>query len=381
MVTPRSLAILGTRGVPARHGGFETFAEQLSLYLVTRGWDVSVYCQELGGGRMRQEPWRGIRRVVVPVPASGAGGTVWFDALSTAHAATRPGVALVLGYNTAVLDVLLRLARRPTVMNMDGIEWQRQKWSPAARAWLRLNEWAGAAVSHHLIADHPEIRRHLERDGRTRSITTIPYGADRVEDADPALLEGVGVRPGRYALMVGRPEPENLVLEVVHAYSARPRGYRLVVLGAFDVQRSAYHRAVVDAAGPEVTFPGAIYDGPTVQALRYHARLYIHGHTVGGTNPSLVEALGAGNAVLAHDNRFNRWVAGGSNAYFADEASCRARLDALLDDYGALGSMAASSLLRHREAFEWGAVLRQYEAVLERARSGTTAGRAEAGGG
>ena len=121
------------------------------------------------------------------------------------------------------------------------------------------------------------------------------------------------------------------------------------------------------AAGPDVVFPGALYETAVVQALRHHARLYLHGHTVGGTNPSLVEALGAGSPVLAHDNVFNRWVAGEGAAYFRDVPSCTEALTRLLDDDPQLDRMRAASYARHAEAFTWAQVLPAYEAVLERA--------------
>ena len=119
--------------------------------------------------------------------------------------------------------------------------------------------------------------------------------------------------------MIARAEPENSILEVVQAWSRKPRGCKLVVLGKYEAGH-AYQRAVQAAASAEVVFPGAVYEKPVVQALRFHARFYVHEHQVGGTNPSLVESLGTGNAVLAHDNAYNRWVAGDAGVYFADES-------------------------------------------------------------
>jgi glycosyltransferase involved in cell wall biosynthesis len=151
---------------------------------------------------------------------------------------------------------------------------------------------------------------------------------------------------------------------MVRAWSAARRGMPLVVLGEYGDPRNAYQRTVRAEAGPEVRFPGAIYDAPAVAALRAHARLYLHGHTVGGTNPSLVEALGAGSPVLAHDNPFNRWVAADAARYFAGERHCRDVLDVLLADEPALRAMRAAALDRHAEAFTWDAVLPQYERLL-----------------
>lgn len=360
----RTLKILGTRGIPAQHGGFETFAEHLALYLVEQGWSVTVYCQEDSGKEIFEDHWKGVRRVRVPVSAKGALGTVVFDLKSTRHAAREPGLALTLGYNTAVFSLLLRLSGIKNLINMDGIEWKRDKWRFPERVWLYANERLGCWLGNHLIADHPEIKRHLERRVKSDKITMIPYGADPVSDPELDELGRLGLEPGRYALVIARPEPENSVLEIVRAYSRKPRGMPLVVLGNYDVDANVYHREVVDCAGPEVRFLGAVYQKSIVESLRGHCRLYLHGHTVGGTNPSLVEALGAESPVLAHDNPFNRWVAGEGGRFFRNEDECAQLLDELLEDDSTLKEMSKAAYGRYLETFTWDKVLDQYEQLL-----------------
>jgi glycosyltransferase involved in cell wall biosynthesis len=360
----RRIAILGTRGIPASHGGFETFAEHLALYLVARRWNVTVYCQ---AGRTRQaseDVWQGVRRIQVPTPFLGAKGTVVYDLRSTLHAVREGAPALVLGYNTAIFSALYRLRGVPNLINMDGIEWRREKWGALARSWLYLNERLGCLFANHLIADHPHIKAHLATRVAAEKISVIPYGADLVENAEAALLAPFGVKLGRYAVVIARPEPENSIFEIVSAFSRRRRGVHLVVLGKLEPQTHAYHRMVASAASDEVVFPGAIYAAPVVAALRYCARLYVHGHTVGGCNPSLVEALGAGNPVLAHDNPFNRWVAGPEACYFKNTEGCARQLDALLADDARLAAMAAASRERFLQMFTWEDVLRDYERLL-----------------
>ncbi|MFY7941357.1 MAG: DUF1972 domain-containing protein, partial [Burkholderiaceae bacterium] len=332
------LRILGTRGVPAAHGGFETFAEYLSLYLVQRGWRVVVYCQQDGSGPVFEDSWQGVERVHIPVPHGGPKGTIVFDWHATLHAARHQDLCLTLGYNTAVFCALLRLKGIPNVINMDGIEWSRAKWGPVAKLWFWLNDWAGCWLGNHLVADHPQIKVHLSSRVRATKITTIPYGADAVTSAPTEALERLGLVAGKFLTVVARPEPENSLLEIVQGFSKKPRGIQLAVLGNYS-QANAYHRDVMAAASDEVRFLGAIYDKTVVQALRFHSLAYVHGHQVGGTNPSLVEALGAGNAVLAHDNRFNRWVAGEAALYFEGAAQFDERLDALIGDHDTLGHM------------------------------------------
>ncbi len=364
------LAILGTRGIPARHGGFETFAERLAVHLVGCGWDVEVYCQDdakagaPAGMQDRPRTWRGVRLRHINVSLDGSAGSILFDWRALRQASRDPRrVLLTLGYNTAIFGALAlsRMRERRQLVNMDGIEWRRAKWSRPVRAWFWLNERVACWTADHLIADNPHIADHLATRVARQHITTIPYGADRIDPAtvDTARLVRLGLAPDSFALAIARPEPENSLLEIVRAFSRRLRGMRLVVLGHYDPQHP-YHRAVRAAASEEVVFPGAIYDPETVGALRHHGRVYLHGHRVGGTNPSLVEALAAGSPVLAHDNPFNRWVAGPGAAFFADESGCEAAIAALLDDVARLAAMRKASLARHAEAFTWPDVLAQY---------------------
>ena len=357
------LNILGTRGVPAAHGGFETFAERLALYLVRLGYSVTVYCQTDGPADLkgREDMWKGIHRVHFGTRRSGALGTMEFDLKCARHVCTRPGIDLVLGYNTAVFNLLQKLRGRRVFMNMDGIEWKRKKWSKPAKLWLLLNEIIGANLAVP-IGDHPEIARHVSRRSLRRPVM-IPYGADSVHEADPSIVRAMGLRPDRYFVSIARIEPENSILEIVEAFEESNSGHDLVVLGRMDPD-NAYHRKLRQVARGRVIFPGAIYEDSRVKALRFHARAYVHGHQVGGTNPSLVEALGAGNAVIAHDNRFNRWTAGPGQAYFSNIAQCREAFVRFGSDGAALKVARRAARLRHAEHFRWQDVLGQYRQLL-----------------
>lgn len=361
------LTILGTRGIPARHGGFETFAERLAIHLTQRGWKVVVYCQGDKSVRHRiDDTWQGVDRIILPVKREGAPATLEFDwACVRDVVKMRPGVALTLGYNTAIFCVWVRLLGIPNLINMDGLEWRRDKWRTHERAWLWLNERIGCWTGEHLIADHPAIADHLATRVSRAKISTIAYGAEPVAGAHDEPLANFGLAPDHYGIVIGRPEPENSILEVVRAFSQRTRHAKLVVLGNFDPKRT-YHRDVMGSASDEVVFPGAIYDAGTVRSLRYHARFYLHGHKVGGTNPSLVEALGAGNAIIAHDNVFNRWVAGIGGRYFSSQSECESHINDVLGDDDTVAKMRASSIERFASAFQWGSILDRYEVLLEK---------------
>lgn len=360
----RNLNILGTRGVPASHGGFETFAHRLALFLTKRGWKVTVYCQSEDDTRADgdEDEWEGVGRVHFGTRRAGAAGTMEFDLKCVRDVIRRPGVDLVLGYNTAVFNVVERLRGRRVLMNMDGIEWQRRKWSLPARIWFFANELIGANISSVPIADHPEIARHISRRTVKKPLM-IPYGGDIVENAPTAPVKAMGLEPGRYVISVARVEPENSILEIVRAFQSVDTNLSCVILGKLD-STNAYHRSVLEAGGERFLFPGAIYDSNILQALRFHCRAYLHGHQVGGTNPSLVEALGAGNAVIAHDNKFNRWTAGEDQLFFTNEHQCAEHIAAVARDDNLVKAAKFHARQRHAKNFDWDDVLMAYEKAI-----------------
>lgn len=362
----KNLIITGIRGIPAAHGGFETFAESLAIYLVGKGWSVTVYCQVTSDefAEVTESFWQGVKLIHIPVKDDGAKATIVFDYLSVQHAKNLQGIILTLGYNTAIFNLLFRLAGKTNLINMDGIEWKRDKWKWYERAWLYINERVGCKVAHHLVADHPEIKKHLATRVNPNKITMIPYGARAVETADVKLIHHLGLVENGYAILIARPEPENSIFEVVSAFSRKLRGIKLVVLGKYS-DSNAYHVKVRAAASDEVLFLGAIYDHAVLDALRYCALFYVHGHTVGGTNPSLIEALGAGQPILAHDNLFNRWVAGQGAMYFSSLSDCSDKLDELLANRMHLAFMSQSSREQFNHCFTQSSILYQYEYLLE----------------
>jgi len=355
--------ILGTRGVPAQHGGFETFAQELAPYLAKKGWDVTVYCQNEGKGQAWEDSWKSVRLIHIPVTQPGALGTIVFDWKSTMHALKEKGVVLTLGYNTAIFCLMYRLKGLKNIINMDGIEWKREKWSFAERAWLFLNERIATICGNWLIADHPEIMRHHLSYITKNKISVIPYGAERVENACADALGSYNLEQYQYCIVIARPEPENSILEIVKAFSKVQRGLKLVVLGNYNVGNK-YHQSVRDAASDEVVFLGAIYDAAIVARLRFFAAFYVHGHTVGGTNPSLVEALGAGMAVIAHGNSFNQWVGGEGAEYFSSEEELSLLFKDLLLDKEKANDMRLASVRQFQKNFTWDNVLKQYENII-----------------
>ena len=363
---PPTVRILGTHGVPAAYGGFETAAENVAIYLRDHGWRVVVYCQVKGKGSTTVDVWNGIERVLIPVEREGWLGTSAFDFISIRHAARHRDICLTFGYNTAIFNTIQRLRGIPNVINMDGIEWSRARWGPMKQAILYANERVACFVGNHLIADHPRIEEYLVKKAARRKISTITYGAHPLDSAPTDPVISRGLVPGEYLTLICRPIPENSILELVQGFSSKRRGVRLAILGDYNPDDDPYHRQVIDAASDEVDFLGAVYDPADVSALRFHATGYLHGHTVGGTNPSLVEAMAAGNAVVAHDNPYNRWVAGDGALYFRSSSDAADRITEILEDPHRRSVLASASRKRHREEFTWEHVAGQYERLLGR---------------
>lgn len=368
-MSEKCLNILGIRGIPAAHGGFETFAAHFAPFMRDNGWKVTVYCQEerSNNGSMRwEDEWEGIRRIHFATHSSGVLATIEFDFRSVIDVLRKPGIDLVLGYNTAVFTVIQRLAGRKLIMNMDGIEWKRAKWGHVAKTWFWMNEWIGGRVCHVPIADHPEIAAHLAIRG-IKNAVVIPYGSDTISSADATILHKFGVSAGDYFVSIARIEPENSILEMVQAFVIANTGRKLMVLGKIDPNNYLYHSAIRAAANDQVIFPGAIYERNILTSLRYHCLAYIHGHQVGGTNPSLVEALGAGNAVIAHDNRFNRWTAGSGALYFSDATSCATAMKLISTDTTVRERLRENSMKRHQENFIFDDVHDRYKNIMDMA--------------
>lgn len=309
------LAILGTRGIPARYGGFETFAEEIAERLQQKGLEVTVYCEK-DCNNPTIETHKGIHLVYVSSPKLGPFSTILFDLFCLTVARNRHDVIYMLGYGSSLFCFIPRLWGKKVWLNMDGIEWKRTKWSLPARLWLRAMEWIAMLTPSRLIADAHAIENHIQkRYSYTPPISVIPYGASIIYQANSSLLAEWNLLVDGYYLLVCRLEPENHVLEILQGYTASNSNLPLVVLGNHQTG-THYVEQLLNLTDPRIRMLGTVYDQTKLQALRFHARAYFHGHSVGGTNPSLLEALGCGNAVIAHDNIFNREVAGNAALYF-----------------------------------------------------------------
>ncbi|HEY5180140.1 MAG TPA: DUF1972 domain-containing protein, partial [Dermatophilaceae bacterium] len=308
-----SIAMIGTRGVPARYGGFETAVEEIGTRLAERGHTIVVYCRNSG---QNIKEYQGMHLVNLPALRRRSLETLSHTALSVAHAATRrPDMAFVFNAANAPLLPVLRARRIPIAVHVDGIEWQRAKWQGAGRRYYRWAERACARSGLDLIADSRGIQDHLRRVYDVES-HFIPYGAPILGVGSSRLGE-LGLEARQFHLVVARFEPENHILEIVRGYVDSGAIHPLIVVGsaAYGAQYSELVRKAANE-DPRVRFLGGLFDQELLDQLYGNAASYLHGHSVGGTNPSLLRALGAGATSIAYDVSFNREVAGEDGEYF-----------------------------------------------------------------
>ncbi len=362
------IVLLGTRGIPARYGGFETFAEELSTRLVERGHKVTVYGRRRFGEKTSEEsPYRGVSRRVVP--------TVMHKYLETPlHALMsfldlffhQHDVALLCNAANSPFAWLIRLRGLPLAINVDGIERERSKWNSLGKLWYKLGERTSVWFASRIVADAQVIARYYkECFGADSSV--IAYGATPVHRPPGKVLEQFSLTSGKYLLYVSRFEPENNALGVIEAYGAIPKERRtmpLVMVGDAPYA-DEYKRRLREAACEGVIFTGFQF-GEAYQELRSHCYLTIQATEVGGTHPALVEAMAYGNAVIANDVPEHREVVGEAGCYYAknDFKMLSSLLQEMLGDSQKVSQMGQQAKARAQELFSWDAITDSYEALL-----------------
>ena len=368
---PLRVALLGGRGIPARYGGYETFAEELAPRLVARGFEVTVYGRSHYVPRGRRDHL-GARLVVLPTFRTKHLDTPVHTLLACLHAGReRFDAALMVNAANALFVPLLERSGIPTLLNVDGIEKRRAKWGRFGRSVYALSERLATLVASGLVTDAETIREHYRRRYGADS-EAIPYGVAPRPDRSTRLLRHLGVEPRRYALYVSRFEPENNPHRVAEAWRRVQAPLPLVMVGSAPYQ-NAFIAGMTRGADPRIRFPGAIY-GRGYRQLLSHAFAYVHATDVGGTHPALVEALGYGNCCVVHETPENRETAGDAALYFDVHAAgeLAALVDRLvLDPEEVLRRrLAAAKLARAR--FDWERIADRYADLLRSAAGAST---------
>jgi glycosyltransferase involved in cell wall biosynthesis len=356
------IAMIGTRGVPARYGGFETAVEEIGSRLVRMGHEVFVYCR----GEDRSREYLGMRRVRLPAVSHRVLETLSHTALSVGHLLThRSDVAIVFNAANAPLLPLVRMARIPVAVHVDGLEWQRAKWGSAGRRYYLINEWLAVRWADELIADARGIQEYYRKRYRARS-RFLAYGSPVVPAADPARLAELGLAPGGYHLVVARMEPENHVDVIVRGYLASGAELPLVLVGS--VPYPSDHEAEIKrlaASDERIRVLGSIWDQKLLDSLYAGAASYLHGHGVGGTNPSLLRAMGAGAPVIAWDVTFNREVLGGTGEFFSSPELFRGLIERVEADRTEGMRRGQAGKGRAGTCYRWDDVASGYEQLCQ----------------
>jgi glycosyltransferase involved in cell wall biosynthesis len=315
MMKRLKIGILGTRGIPNHYGGFEQFAEQLSAGLAQRGHTVSVYNSSLHP--FQEKEWNGVQIIHCRDMENklGTTGQFIYDWHCINDSRKRDfDILLHLGYTSDSIWHWRWPKKAINIVNMDGLEWQRSKYNKPTRRFLKWAESLAANNAHSLIADSPAIRDHLAAR-YNRLPVYIPYGAEILRHADPTVLEKYGLLPQRYFLMIARMEPENNIEMIIEGHLLSGSIYPLFVIG--NITNKFGRHITSKYNDPKIKYSDAIYNKHELDNLRYYSTLYFHGHSVGGTNPSLIEAMACRCYIAAHDNRFNKAVLNGDAGYFS----------------------------------------------------------------
>lgn len=359
------IAILGTRGIPANYGGFETFAEECSAGLAARGHQVTVY------GRPRYVPrnlktHRGAKLVVLPTLAWKYTDTVVHTFLSVLHSLFRKYDAiLICNAANSIFAWLPRLTGVPVAVNVDGIERKRRKWNRLGKAYYRLGEYLSTLFPNVIVADARVIGQYF-RDRYGAESVFIPYGATIEKPEGREILEKLQIDPGEYFLYVSRLEPENNAHTVIRAFEKVATSRKLVIVG--DAPYAAdYIRELRATQDTRILFPGAIY-GSGYRQLQANAFCYIHATEVGGTHPALIEAMGQGNIVVANGTPENREVVGSAGVLYGDNnaEALRECLQDIADNPQKYEALKAAASDRIRTDYSWDSVIDQYERLFLR---------------
>jgi len=360
------IAMIGTRGVPANYGGFETCVEELGRRLAERGHEVTVYCRSSSYPE-RLPAYLGMELVYLPCFKGKAVETLSHTFLSVLHASFMRSFDVLMVFNAANSPALAvpRLLGKKIAINTDGLEWKRGKWGVVARRYYKSAEWLSTRLADRIVADSTGIQDYY-RDTYGKESTYIAYGAYPGVSRDPKLIEPMGLKPGGYFLQVTRFEPENNPLLTIQAYKKLKTDKKLVLVGGVPY-RSGYAEEMARLAkgDPNIIMPGYIFEKELLNELWCNSFAYVHGNEVGGTNPALLQSMGSASFVIAIDVPFSRDVLSGAGIFFdKDAASLAQKMNWAIENKDGLEPFRKRAVDRIREHYSWERVADGYEALF-----------------
>ncbi|RKN82762.1 DUF1972 domain-containing protein [Ulvibacterium marinum] len=358
------IAILGTRGIPNNHGGFEQFAEYLSEYLANKGHDVFVYNSHTHP--YQDKIWRGVNIAHKNDPEDkiGTAGQFVYDFNCILDSRKRHlDVILQLGYTSSSIWGWLLPKNSIIVTNMDGLEWKRSKYSKPTRIFLKIAECLAIKTSDHLVADSLGIQEYLKKKYKEESLY-IPYGAELFQSPNCKVLQKFGVKSYQYDMLIARLEPENNIEVILQGVVSSKSNKPLLVIGKHETKFGKYIKAKFKSA-THIRFLGGIYNMEHLNNLRYFSNLYFHGHSVGGTNPSLLEAMASGCLIVSNDNIFNRSILGEDAHYFKTANDVSIKMCLRKQDYE---NFVENNKRKIEEKFNWNLINSKYESFIIKCR-------------
>ena len=353
------IGILGTRGIPNQYGGFEQFAQHLSEGLLQKGHDVWVYNSNKHS--YKEDNWCGINIIhCVDLEGSlGTAGQFVYDFNCIVDARKRKfDILLHLGYTSDSIWHRLWPSGVVNVVNMDGLEWKRSKYNRLVQQFLKYAEKLAATKADMLVADSVGIKSYLIGKHNKES-TYIPYGAEVFEDSNPQILKTWGLSPKQYLLCIARMEPENNLEMIINGYLMSKQEIPLVLVGKTDNKFGKYLKQKY--SNKSILFTGGIYDADAINNLRHFSTLYFHGHSVGGTNPSLLEAMACGCSIAAHENQFNRAILAENAFYFSSRNDIHSIIEQQSHDVRLVSSHVKNNLENISSLYNWPKIVDQYE--------------------
>lgn len=359
------IAITGTRGIPNRYGGFEQFAQKLSSGLAARGHDIWVYNAK--SHQYRKPEYRGVRIVSKPSPEKlmGSSANYLYDFICMRDAIRhRADIILECGFASAAPSYpFLNLKKTRLVTQMDGQEWKRAKWGKQTRRIIRKSIVKAIRHSDTLVCDHPEILKFYAMNYGLQPIY-IPYGADIMVAFDKTVLEAFNLVAGHYYLVIARLEPENNIRTIIQGYLAAGLDEPLIVIGNHNGKYARnIHREFSQSR--KIIFAGGIYHEESLDNLRHYSKAIIQGHSVGGTNPSLLEAMAAGALIIAHDNPFNQYILEEDSLYFSSRGELTQLLREMENTSPTITEMIRNNYDKIRTNYQWVDIINRYENLFE----------------
>lgn len=358
------IAILGARGIPPCYGGFDTFVEELSLGLVRLGdIDVIVYCRS-SYYKNRPKSLDGIRLIYLFAPRLKAIESLIHSFLSSLHVlGQRVDIVYFVDPANAPFCLLLRLFGKTVIVHTNGLGWKRKKWGPLARRYYKFVEWLCAHTVNMLVTDNPMMQEYYRQEYGADSVY-IPYGASHRSGLDESVYKEYGLSNKGYLLVVARLEPENNVELIIKEFTRSNISMPLVIVG--DSPYNPWHlQQLQERANDRVCFVGRIKDQMKLNALYKGAYLYIHGHEVGGTNPSLLRAINYGTAPLVIDVPFNKVVIGKSGFVFKRKSGhLSSMLENLVNSPKKVIYKGRMAQERAKSSFKWEFVVEEHKKLF-----------------